>query len=74
MSTSISNINLITLLESLKPITLESFNKIKPSSSILIKDTTLEYLVDLKIIICLECKIYINPILKSILKHLRVSF
>lgn len=67
------NVDFNNLLEDLKPYTKDSFNKIKPSSTIGLPNTPILYLEDIKIIICRKCKIYINPTYNTIKNHLKVS-
>lgn len=61
------------LLEDNKPYTKEYFNSISSSPIITLENTTLDYLVDLKILICSKHKDFLNPSFNIILKHFIVS-
>lgn len=62
-----------TLLEENKPYTTSFYNSLTPSPIITLENTSLDYLIDLKILVCSRHKIYLPNKLDNILKHFRVS-
>lgn len=68
-----SNLELNDLLEDIKPLTKDSFKRVKPSTTISLPSTSILYLEDIKILICSKCNIYLAPSYNSIVKHLKVS-
>lgn len=68
-----SNEELNDLLEDIKPNTLDSFKKLRLSTTTSIIKTPIKYLDEIKILVCSKYRIYINPSFTSIKKHLKVS-
>ena len=69
----ISNITLEefnTLLEENKPFNLESYNTIDSNTIVKIKETIIDYNIDIKLLVCSKCKIYLNTSIDLIIKHL----
>ena len=75
MSNSISNYTLEEFNNLLKDSSFskEDFNTLEENSYIELKNTSIRYLEDLKILTSLKNKEYISPSFNTILKYIKVS-
>lgn len=61
------------ILEDNKPYNSSTYNTIIASSTIALNNTSLKYLIDLKILICSRYSIYLDPNITLLLRHFKVS-
>ena len=61
------------LLEDNKPYTKETYKVIFPNTIETLTNTTLDYNINLKILVCSKCKIYLDNNTKKVIKNLLVS-
>lgn len=62
-----------TLLEENKPYTKDYFKLLRSNTIITLKDTSLDYIPEFKILFCSEYKFYIENSTNTIVKHFKVS-
>ena len=61
------------IVEDNKPYNSSTYNTINPSSTIALNNTSLKYLVDLKLLICSRHNIYLDSNITLLLRYFKVS-